>query len=195
MGIFKPKLNESEQSFLASCSSALMEIQLLDVEMIANPKATTAEAMIKSGNNFSVLVAANRPNILNFSVHNKKEFAQVILIGSEIRSLRDKGIHYLDVSTLNTFAEAKKPSIEWELTVIQRILGVSPISFFSGDQGYRANIITEMLTNKEWDLLRAEYSSTGTISFKSWKSIRDTCKSRYEENKYQWVFGEGTEYV
>jgi hypothetical protein len=66
---------------------------------------------------------------------------------------------------------------------------------YLGDSGINGNIITEMLTKKEWDLLHMEYIKTGSLSLKTWQLIRESCQQRYEENKYKWVFGNGIEYV
>lgn len=195
MGIFKSKLNEAEQSFLDACSDALTEIKSLDVEMLVNPIVVTAENIVKSGNNFSTLVTSNRNQILNFSIHNKKFLTEIKSIGSEIRSIRDKAIHFLDLTDLHALIEAKKPSIEWERIVIQRILQIAPISFFHGDKGFRGNVITEMLTGKEWETLRAEYAEAGSINIKGWESIRETCRHRYEELNVNWPFGDGVEYL
>jgi len=187
------KLSVHELEAIDTFKILLDEVKQADAEMRVSSTREKASEIITLGNSFSDAITEYKHVITNLSVHQKKHFNEVREIGSEVRSIRDMAITYLDISDGENCVKKAERQIDWERTVIERLLSVKPIRFYNNDKGYRGNVISQIPNGEDWQYLRDELAKNGKLPIDAWKKVRNRSEEACKAQNVPWEFGDGSQ--
>ncbi len=192
MGLFN-KLSGDESALLDRFKTIADEISNLDLDMKAAPSKETAERMIRSGNSLSDAINDGKYLITNLSVHHKKSFALIQELGSQVRTLRDQAIQYLDYEDAVESKSNSEKQIDWERKVIERLCSIKPIKFYFGDMGFRGNAISMIPNGSDWEYLKQEFSVSQKLPISAWKEVRARSEQSCMDLNVPWRHGDGSQ--